>query len=263
MKRFNSEWIEFAATVGRRLLNRGARGKDPLLNDHYVSEAPSDQQTVDLFAGAWASKLPIEGVKSGSVPLFDDERIRWLLDRMGGAAGLSVLELGPLEGGHTTMMERAGAAEICAIDANTLCYLKCLVVKELLGLKAARFELGDFDAHLASCDRRYDLIVASGVLYHLVDPLRTLINMTRLSDRLFIWSHFYDEAAMPESDSRRAWMTGKSKRQSIEGETLTYHYRSYGGTRHPLAFCGGKMSHAVWLEQGEVLELLERRKRRS
>lgn len=259
MRRFNSEIVELAATVGRRLLNLRAGGKDPLLNDRYVSAVPSAQQTVNLFAGAWASELPIEGVKSGTVSLFDDDRIKWLLERTGGAAGLDVLELGPLEGGHTTMIERAGAASIHAIDANTHAYLRCLMVKELLGLKAAHFELGDFDAFLDQCTSRYDLIVACGVLYHLVDPLRTLINMMRLSDRLFIWSHFFDEAAMPEGDPRRAWMTGETRRQSMDGETLTYRIRTYGGSRLPLAFCGGKMSKAVWLDKEEVLDLLRRR----
>lgn len=259
MRRFNSELLEFAATVGRRIWNRGSRRRDPLLNERYVSKVPSAQQTVDLFGGSWASRLPIEGVRSGTVALFEDERIQWLLDRLGGAAGLDVLELGPLEGGHSTMLERAGAKRVHGIDANTLAYLKCLTVKELLALKATEFELGDFDAYLDTCQQRYDLIVACGVLYHLVDPLRTLLNMTRLSDRLFIWSHFFDPVAMPKSDPRHAWMTGEVRRHKIDGEELTYHYRSYGGTKHGLAFCGGKMSKAVWMEQDEVVHLLERK----
>lgn len=259
MRRFNSELIEFAATVGRKVWNRGSRRSDPLLNDRYVSQAPNAQQTVDLFKGGWASKLPIEGVRSGAVTLFEDERIEWLLGKLGDPTGFDVLELGPLEGGHSYMLEKAGAKRVHGIDANTLAYLKCLTVKQLLGLEAAEFELGDFDTYLDTCEQRYDLVVACGVLYHLVDPLRTLLNMIRVSDRLFIWSHFFDPVAMPKSDPRHAWMTGEVTRKEIDGEALTYHMRSYGGTKHGAAFCGGTRSKAVWMEQNEVMELLARK----
>lgn len=251
--------MEKAATWARRILAGKFRESNPLLNDKYVSGPPSAQQAVNLFAGSWASRLPIRGVRSGTVPLFEDDRIRWMLERSGGIAGFNVLELGPLEGGHTTMMEQAGAASIHAIDANTLAYLKCLIVKDLLGLKSAHFELGDFDAYLASNTSRYDLVVACGVLYHLMDPLRTLLNITRSTDRIFIWSHFFDDTAMPASDPRRAWLTGESSRQEIDGEALTYHHRTYGDTKHPIGFCGGMLSKSVWLDKNEVIALLRRR----
>jgi len=51
-------------------------------------------------------------------------------------------------------------SSVHAIDANTLAYLKCLTVKDLLGLEACQFELGDFDAYLAETQQRYDLIRA-------------------------------------------------------------------------------------------------------
>lgn len=227
-------------------------------NDAYVADAPSAQQTVDIFKGDWASALPLPGVVSGGAGLFEDGRIAWMLDRLGGVAGFDVLELGPLEGGHTTMLERAGARSIRAIEGNKASYLKCLVVQQLLGLEKARFELGDFDAVLATADQRYDLVVASGVLYHLADPLATLINMMRIADRIFIWSHFADADAMPPGDPRRRPMTGEVRVAEHGGERLTYHVRSYLGTHRLSAFCGGRESAAVWMESGEARALLER-----
>src|ERR1700712_4866105 len=80
-------------------------------------EVPTAQATVDLFAREWASRLPppLDGVRAGMVPLFEDDRIAWAIEAIGGVDGLSVLELGPLEGGHTFMLQRAGAASIVAI----------------------------------------------------------------------------------------------------------------------------------------------------
>jgi len=245
--------------VARRMTAWRFRGTAPQLNEGYASAPPNPQQTVDIFRGIWSSHLPIPAVESGSTQLFEDERLAWLIERMGGASGLDILELGPLEGAHTTMLERAGAASVLAMEANPSCYLRCLVVKELLGLSASHFQFGDIETYLKDCDRRFDLVVAVGVLYHLFDPLPVLLGLCRVTDRIFIWTHFFDEKAMPKNDPRADWMTGEVHRQVVDGETLTYHYRSYGWTRGPAGFIGGKLSQAAWVDQQEVIDLLERK----
>lgn len=227
-------------------------------NTTYVDQPPSAQQTVDVFKGEWASRLPISGIVSGEAPLFEDTRIRWLLNEIGGVRDMEVLELGPLEGGHSWMLEQAGAARVVAVEGNKAGFLKCLLVQRLLGMPRVEFVLGDFDRVLGLRERRYDLLVASGVLYHLADPLRTLQGMMRTSDRLFIWSHFADADTMPIGDRRRRPMTGEVRIAEHEGDRLTYHVRSYLGTHRIGAFCGGRESAAVWMESAEVIALLER-----
>ena len=145
---------------------------DLVVNDMYEVQAPAPENLVALFEGQWVSALP--GLPSGDVPLFSDDRIQWAIDLAGGVTGKRVLELGPLEGGHSHMLEQAGAAHIDAIEANTLCYLKCLLVQQLFGLARTRFELGNFVPWLLSSDETYDVVVAAGVLYHLSDPVPVL-----------------------------------------------------------------------------------------
>ncbi|MEZ5286815.1 MAG: hypothetical protein R2712_18800 [Vicinamibacterales bacterium] len=110
---------------------------------------PSPQNALDIFAGEWASRMPSSApvLRAGQAALFDDPRLAWPLERLGGVAGRRVLELGPLEGGHTYMLDRAGAREIVAIEGNTRAYLKCLVAKEILGIPSGRFVCGDFAAY--------------------------------------------------------------------------------------------------------------------
>src|SRR5262245_51615826 len=71
--------------------------------DLYVDTAPTDQQAVDIFRGEWGSRFPASrpDLKSGDIPLFEDVRVEWGLRELGGVVGKSVLELGPMEGGHS------------------------------------------------------------------------------------------------------------------------------------------------------------------
>jgi len=131
----------------------------------YVMAAPKPQDVIDLFRGEWVCALPPTArVTAGTYPAFKDPRITWGIAQLGGAGGRTVLELGPLEAGHSYLLERLGAAEIVGIEANTRAYLRCLVVKEILGLGRARFLCGEFVSYLRTSDRRFDLAVASGVL---------------------------------------------------------------------------------------------------
>src|SRR4051812_20493353 len=100
-------------------------------NDACVQGIPTNQNAIDLIDG-WVSQLPPEvGVNAGHAVLFHDPRTVWALERLGSVAGQTVLELGPLEGGHTYMLHQGGA-RVLAIEANKRAYLKCLIVKELL-----------------------------------------------------------------------------------------------------------------------------------
>lgn len=117
------------------------------INDQYVMKKPSHQNAIDLFEGEWSSDVPGSFV-SGSTPLFNDSRLAMLAEAAGGLAGKKILELGPLEGAHTTIMSSMGAAHVTAIEANSHAYLKCLIVKEILALKNVNYLLGDFDLYL-------------------------------------------------------------------------------------------------------------------
>ena len=91
---------------------------DDSILDQYVSDAPSDQNALDIFRDQWACRLPADfaNLEAGIVPLFEDPRIDWALQGLGGVQDKEVLELGPLEAAHTYMLERAGARSITAIE---------------------------------------------------------------------------------------------------------------------------------------------------
>ena len=169
-----------------------------IIDDRFATGAPSVQATVDIFRGEWNSKLP-DNIISGEIDLFNDHRIGWA-HRLFDLENKSILELGPLEGAHTYQAQKYGAAKILAIEGNSRAFLKCLIVKELFGLERAKFLFGNFINFLETDRNRYDVIFASGVLYHMREPLRLLELIARHTDRVLLWTHHYVEADLAMKD---------------------------------------------------------------
>ncbi len=227
-----------------------------VVNDKYVDKAPGPEALAALFEGQWVSALP--GIPSGDVPLFGDDRIQWAIDLAGGVGGKRVLELGPLEGGHTYMLERAGAASIRAIEANTLCYLKCLLVQQLFELDRTRFELGNFVPWLQATEETYDVVVAAGVLYHLSDPVPVLDAICRAGGDVYLWTHYVDLELMPETDRRyKRWFVGVEEHEHL-GKPYPLHRRAY--KKNPTSdpkFIGGVHTTTAWIEKRTILDVFE------
>jgi hypothetical protein len=229
---------------------------DPSAHDSYETRAPAPENLVSIFGGEWVSRLP--GHPSGDVPLFDDERIRWALARSGDLTGRRVLELGPLEGGHSYMLQQAGAGQVRSIEANHLSYLKCLVVQQLYGLDKVSFEYGNFVPWLDGTDETYDLAIAAGVLYHTVDPVGVLEDLCRVSPQLFIWTHYADEEAMPETDPRyEAGIVGVEEADYRGTRYRLFRRRYQNNTGTDRTFCGGVHANPAWIERSTIVEVLE------
>ncbi|MDR3476235.1 MAG: methyltransferase domain-containing protein [Devosia sp.] len=226
--------------------------------DGYATAPAAPANAVRLLDPSWVAALPPElGIKAGEIPLYADGRIDWLVEQLRADwPSLDILELGPLEASHTGMMLKAGARSVLAIEGNRLAYLKCLVVKETLGLADAHFLLGDFVPFLQHDERHWPLIVASGVLYHMVQPLELLRALAKRTDRLFLWTHVYDPKAMPKGDPRHAFFTG-TETVDFDGAHYRVHAHPYGVMAIP-TFCGGPVQGPRWMEREDVFDALQR-----
>ena len=243
-----------------RALKRGpagpvasAPGRAPIL-DQYVRSLPSDQNALDIFRGDWWSSLPPEspGLVAGQTPLFIDPRIHFAVQALGGVADAQVLELGPLEGGHTYMLEKAGAREVLAVEANVRAYLKCLIAKELLGMKACRFVLGDFEEYLRAAPRSFDAVIACGVIYHLRDPVELIQNLGNVTDRVYVWTqYFVAERLAAIAHMKHRFRTNEVA--EVGGFRHTRHRYDYGDFLDTTRFAGGSDEFSHWLSREDLL----------
>jgi hypothetical protein len=239
------------------------------LDATYLRTAPSAQNAVDLFQGEWSSQLPpvpwpghdspTVPVTSGPTPLFADPRIDWAADRLAEwglpVAGRRILELGPLEGGHTAMLCQKGAREVVAIEANKRSYLKCLVAKELYHLDRARFLLGESTEFLRRTDEVYDIGIASGILYHMANPVELLELLARRCRAVFVWTVFYDPAFYAKYPAKHATFS-PPETATHAGYTHRVHRHHYGEALDWNGFCGGSQPFCHWLEQTDILGAL-------
>ncbi|MGH2904598.1 MAG: class I SAM-dependent methyltransferase [Solirubrobacteraceae bacterium] len=234
-----------------RELSRGDR-------DRFVAAAPSPQTAIEAVSTAWASRLPLPGVSSGEAELFADPRVDWAIKALGGVNAAKCVELGPLEGGHSYMLEKAGAGSVTAVEANREAYLKCLIVKELLGMRRCLFLCGDVVEYLKATEEKFDVCWCMGILYHMVDPVQLIDLTSQRASQLYMWTHYYDAAKLAVSEHEgRAFANGTPSEATHKGYRHQLHRQDYGGTSGLRGFWGGTRPFSNWLTLEGLMGALE------
>ena len=153
------------------------------------------------------------------------------------------------------MFQIRNAKKVISIEANIRAILKCLCIKEVLKLDRVEFKLGDFMSFLDNCNSKYDMVFASGVLYHMEEPVHLLKLISRTTDRLFIWTHYYDQEVILNREELRQKFSPVS---SFEYDGVPYEYstQSYKDALGWSGFCGGPQPLTDWLTRDSIIKAL-------
>ncbi len=254
MKKTILNITEYLKGLHFRVLARNISGS------RYANSPPSPQNAINIFYGDWISKFPdtLGATVAGQIELFSDERIHWFINETGGLEGKTVLELGPLEGMHSHLLEASGAKSITAVESDTRAFLKCLVTKELLDLSRVRFLCGDFIEYLRD-DRspHFDACIASGVLYHMINPAELISLIAKHCDQyLFLWTHYYDAEIIEANQqlSRRFSKPIAVNHQGFDYSICTRNYLESAGTG---TFCGASGTKSSWMTKDDLFRCLK------
>jgi SAM-dependent methyltransferase len=222
----------------------------------FVDWFPSADNAGRAFEGEWSSAVP--GLATtGAAQLFEDGRVTWFGERIGGFAGKQVLELGPLEGGHTYMMTQAGA-NVLAIESNLRAWMRCLVVKDALDMRRANFLLGDFVQYISSSPPKVDFTLASGVLYHMTDPVRMLQDLCLVSSSIGLWTHYFDPVVLQgREDLRSKFDFAPRAMTTRHGRQVRLYDQQYLKALEWEGFCGGSAPGSCWLRKEDIVGVLE------
>ncbi len=225
------------------------------IEDRLILKNPTPQTALDIFKGTWLSSFPGEysQYKAGHIPLFDDSRIPESTKFLGPIEGKKFLDLGPLEGGQAYVLEKMGAQSVVSIEANSILYLKCLVAKEILGMQRVRFLCGDVVEFLKTTSEHFDICIASGILYHMTNPVELLWLLSQKIDKLLIWTHYFCEV-----DASRNKISSFKKISKFEFQDVSYNYhrQEYGVDFETNVYCGGTAQHSNWMNKEGILTAL-------
>ena len=228
--------------------------------DLYVNKEPKNQNILNIFADEWSSAMPDDSglvTKPGKSRLFDDDRIKWIEEILGGFHSIDILELGPLEGGHSYMLQRMGAKKITSIEANTRAFLKCLCIKEIFDLNRVEYKLGDFVSFLKETDVTFDLVIACGVLYHMMNPIELLELISQVTDKVFIWTHYYDREIIT-GNKMLSFKFGPLESFEYRGDMYLAAKQSYEKALDWSGFCGGAQPTSKWLCRDSIINCLQK-----
>jgi len=236
------------------------------LEDHltaYSSDEPNELNAFELFEASWSTLYNNHSgglLTKGNFNGTNDDRIKWLSQKIK-LVGSRVLELGPLEAAHTLMLEKEGA-NVLSIEANVGAFLRCLVVKNQFNLKS-KFLLGDFNK-LIDEESKFDLVLASGVLYHMSNPVAFLEKFSKCSERIFLWTHYFDmdlskwNPILKEQLENGKWNHKTPEIVNYSGLDVKIVKQQYGDSLGWSGFCGGPDEYSYWIEKNDLLALLEK-----
>jgi SAM-dependent methyltransferase len=153
----------------------------------------------------------------------------------GPRSGISVADLGCLEGGYTAEFARAGY-DAYGIEARQENYDNAVWLKDALGLENLGFFQGDVRTLLLGTE--FDAVFCSGLLYHLDAPVAFLNLLGKVTRRMLILhTHYSMENGHPEDAHLPSASWCDPVQSQHEGRTgHWYHeaagrWESYGNTK--------------------------------
>jgi hypothetical protein len=129
------------------------------------------------------------------------------------------------------------------------------MLKNALNLSAT-YLLGDFTKYLRG-GHKADLVYASGVLYHMEDPLDLLRLCADAAPNLYIWTFHY-VAEMVAAHSYESRCFAGTETVPLLGQDFTYYKRYYTPEIRGLAtYAGGIHPFANWMTLIDIRRALK------
>jgi hypothetical protein len=141
----------------------------------------------------WVTQFTIEGREyGGHLPLMDDIRIEQFFQSFPSAT--EILELGSLEGAHTfALAMHPGVKRVIGVEGRRKNHQKARYVQKLLKIRNVSFQVANLETSDLTRLGKFDAIFCSGILYHLPRPWELVERMSRVSDRVFVWTHYVED----------------------------------------------------------------------
>jgi hypothetical protein len=90
----------------------------------------------------------------------------------------------------------------------------------------------------------------------MTNPIELLFLMSKVSDKLFIWTHYFDGLILHGQANLSPKFTGHTASE-YSGFRHTLYRQEYAASLEQAGFCGGSTSFSYWLSREEILSCLK------
>jgi len=105
----------------------------------------------------------------------------------------TILELGSLEGGHTfSLGKHPGVQRVIGMEGRAANVDRARLVQHLLGINNVEFVTANLESTDLAKFGQFDAVFCVGLLYHLPEPWILVGQIARVTERLFVWTHYAD-----------------------------------------------------------------------
>src|SRR6185295_3787168 len=111
------------------------------------------------------------------------------------------------------------------------------------------------EEYLRAPGERFDAALASGVLYHMRNPVELLVNLARVTDQIYLWSQYFLKERL-EAIPHMKHRFGESHAAEHAGFKHTLHRYDYGDFLDTTRFSGGNEQYSHWLSREDLLGAL-------
>jgi SAM-dependent methyltransferase len=189
----------------------------------------------------------------GGGPHAEDRRLKYLVHYLD-VRDRQVLELGPLYGHFTVMLDKLGAKSIIGVEARPENVEVCERLKATYGLSTVRFVQHDIERlsrgeEKPTLDLASDVIFNAGLLYHLTDPVAVLRWCREQAPEMLLMTQYYEPKAP------RYYPAGNFQPATVQLATGVVPAMSYreGGMSDPLS---GTAARSIWLTEECIVTAL-------
>jgi hypothetical protein len=116
---------------------------------------------------------------------------------------------------------------------------------------------GDGVEYLRQTALSFEVCVASGVLYHMQNPVELIALLAkRCTQHLFLWTHYYDRAIISASKVH-APRFNHTQLAEYGGFQHTLYRQEYQKALEWNGFCGGSAPISNWLSRDDLVRCLQ------
>jgi SAM-dependent methyltransferase len=172
-----------------------------------VSPSPDLAERFAALA-PWRTRFEIDGsAYGGELDYADDQRVPTFFSWFGRPR--TILELSSCEGGHTLRLAARTTGRVLGIEGREKNVKRAQLVAELLCRDGVEFVVDDLDTVDLARHGAFDAVFCAGVLHRLTTPWRLLREVSRVSSKLFLDTHYWAGSRITEVEGYRgAWVHG-------------------------------------------------------